>query len=239
VKRSKRVRRVVVSADGLGVVSHAGAGLLREMAGYTGLVEGVTGALIGTCKGVPTHAPGRVFTDLAVAVADGADAISGIGVLTDREELFGPVASMPATWRVLDRVGPEQFPTVRAARAKARAAAWAAGAGPDLGEELRLGRRGDPEGVGGHQHRPTPSAPAAAVSRTTMLAFSALGNTDALATSRRMSRPDIGLAMTPAVASATSRWRLTREPLACCSPIALPARRRRACLLRDTRFRSR
>ncbi len=82
------------------------------------------------------------------------------------------------------------------------------------------------------------AVPAAAVSRTTMLAFSALGNRDALATSRRMSRPDIGLAMTPTVASAT-RWRLTRQPLACCSPIALPARRRRACRLRDTRFRSR
>ena len=128
----------MVSAAGHGVVSHAEVGLLREMAEYTGLVEGVTDALIGTCKGVPTHAPGRVFTDLAVAVADGADAISGIGVLTDREELFGPVASMPTTWRVLDRVGPEQLPTVRAAWAKARAAAWAAGAGPDLGEELRL-----------------------------------------------------------------------------------------------------
>jgi hypothetical protein len=175
VKRSKRVRRVVVSADGHGVVSHAGVGLLREMAEYTGLVEGVTDALTGTYKGVPTHAPGRVFSDLAVAVADGADAISGIGVLTDREELFGPVASMPTTWRVLDRVGPGQLPTVRAARAKARAAAWAAGAGPDLGEELRLDRRGDPEGVGGHQHRPTPSAPAAVVSRTTMQAFSAFG----------------------------------------------------------------
>jgi len=72
-----------------------------------------------------------------------------------------------------------------------------------------------------------------------LLAFSALGNTDALATSRRMSRPDIGLAMTPTVTSATSRWRLTRQPLACCSPIALPARPRRACRLRDTRFRSR
>jgi hypothetical protein len=93
-----------------------------------------------------------------------------------------------------------------------------------------------PKVSGDTSTRPTPSAPAAAVSR---LAFSALGNTDALATSRRMSRPDIGLAMTPAVASATSRWRLTRQPLACCSPIALPARRRRACRLRDTRFRSR
>ena len=40
VKRSKRVRRVkVVSADGQGVVSHAGVGLLREMAEYTGLVD--------------------------------------------------------------------------------------------------------------------------------------------------------------------------------------------------------
>jgi hypothetical protein len=31
----------------------------------------------------------------------------------------------------------------------------------------------------------------------------------------------------------------TREPLACCSPMALPARRRRACRLRNTRCRSR
>jgi hypothetical protein len=40
-----------------------------------------------------------VFTDLAVAIADGADAVSGIAVLADRELLFGPVASMPTTWR--------------------------------------------------------------------------------------------------------------------------------------------
>ena len=41
--------------------------------------------------------------------------------------------------------------------------------------------------------RPTPSAPAAAVSRTTMLAFSAMGNTGALATDkghdRHLTRP--------------------------------------------------
>src|SRR3954454_15061860 len=138
VKRNKRVRRVVVSADGQGVVSHAGVGLLREMAEYGGLVEGVTEALIGTYRGAPVHAPGRVFTDLAVAVADGADAISGISVLGDRQDLFGPVASMPTTWRVLDRVTEENLPTVRAARAQARAAAWAAGASPDLDAGLCL-----------------------------------------------------------------------------------------------------
>lgn len=47
-------------------------------------VEGVSEALLDTYKAILVHAPGRVLTDLAVAVADGADAISGIEVLTDR-----------------------------------------------------------------------------------------------------------------------------------------------------------
>jgi hypothetical protein len=138
VKRNKQRGRVVVSADGAGVVSHAGVGLLREMAEDTGLVGGVTQALIGTYRGVPVHAPGRVFTDLAAAVADGADAISQIAVLRDRDNLHGPVASMPTTWRVLDRIDADRLDGVRQARAAARARAWAAGAGPDLGQELRL-----------------------------------------------------------------------------------------------------
>jgi hypothetical protein len=90
VKRSGKVARVKVSADGAGVVSHAGVGLLRELAEYSGLVDGISRALIDTYKGVPLHAPGRVFCDLAVAIADGAEAISGIAVLGDREDLFGP-----------------------------------------------------------------------------------------------------------------------------------------------------
>jgi len=138
VKSSKRNRRVVVSADGVGVVSHAGVGLLREMAEYTGLVDTVSAALADTYRGPWLHAPGRVFTDLAVAVADGADAISGIAVLGDREDLHGPVASMPTTWRVLDRVDADHLPALRGGRAAARAAAWAAGAGPDLTQELCL-----------------------------------------------------------------------------------------------------
>ena len=138
MKRRGLVRRVKVSADGTGVVSHAGVGLLREMAEATGLVAGVSDALIGTYRGVPRHSPGRVFCDLAVAVADGADAVSGIAVLTDRQDLFGPVASMPTAWRVLDRLDAAHLPGVLAARAAARAVAWAAGAGPDLTGELHL-----------------------------------------------------------------------------------------------------
>jgi hypothetical protein len=86
-------------ADGVGVVSHAGVGPLREMATQTGLVAGISAALIDTYPEVPLHAPGRVFTDLAVAIADGADAVSGIRALGDREDLFGALASMPTTWR--------------------------------------------------------------------------------------------------------------------------------------------
>ena len=127
-----------VSADGEGVVSHAGLGMLREMAEYTGLVKALNGALVGTYRGVPIHAPGRVLSDLAVVVADGADAITGIAVLGDRQGVFGPVASMPTAWRVLDRVDADHLGAVRAARAVARERAWAAGAGPDLSGELAI-----------------------------------------------------------------------------------------------------
>jgi Transposase DDE domain group 1 len=120
VKRSGSGARVKVSADGKGVVSHAGAALLRELAAETGLAGAVTGALMDTYRGVPLHMPGQVFTDLAVAIADGADAVTGIEVLRDRQALFGPVASMPTAWRLLDRVDEPHLERVRAARAAAR-----------------------------------------------------------------------------------------------------------------------
>jgi hypothetical protein len=138
MKRSGSRRRVKVSADGRGVVSHAGAGLLRELAADTGLAGGVTGALLDTYRGLPVHLPGQVFTDLAVAIADGADAVTGIEVLRDREALFGPVASMPTAWRLLDRIDEPHLERVRAARAAARDRAWQAGAAPQPGGELRI-----------------------------------------------------------------------------------------------------
>ena len=81
VKRSGSRARVKVSADGNGVVSHAGAALLRELATETGLAGAVTRALLDTYRGFPVHMPGQVFADLAVAIADGADAVTGIEVL--------------------------------------------------------------------------------------------------------------------------------------------------------------
>ncbi len=53
MKRSGSRARFKVSADGRGVVSHAGAALLRELATETGLVASVTGALMDTYRGFP------------------------------------------------------------------------------------------------------------------------------------------------------------------------------------------
>jgi Transposase DDE domain group 1 len=138
VKRSGRLGRVQVTADGQGVVSHAGAELLRELAGFTGLIDAWDRALIGTYKAIPIHFPGAVLADLAVAIADGADSISDLAALRDQPDLCGPVASTPTAWRVLDRVSAAHLPLLRAGRGAARAAAWAAGAAPDLSQELRL-----------------------------------------------------------------------------------------------------
>jgi hypothetical protein len=129
---------VKVSADGVGVVSHAGVGMLRELACETGLVAGVSQVLADTYAGPWVHAPGRVFTDLAVAMADGADCVSHIEVFGDQHQVCGPVASMPTTWRMLDRIDAAHLPGVRAARAAARERAWAAGAAPDLTGLLQI-----------------------------------------------------------------------------------------------------
>ena len=91
---SAAVSRVKVSADGQGVVSHAGVGILRNLADLTGLSSQVTAALAETYRGPWIHAPGDVFADLAAAVADGADCVDGVGELfADREQVFGAVAS--------------------------------------------------------------------------------------------------------------------------------------------------
>lgn len=55
------------------------------------------------------HDPGRVLVDVAVAIADGAVAISDVQILADQQGLHGPagsVASTPTIWRVLADIDP-------------------------------------------------------------------------------------------------------------------------------------
>jgi hypothetical protein len=140
VKGIAAVSRVKVSADGHGVVSHAGVGILRELAELTGLSAQVTAALADTYRGPWIYEPGAVFADLAVAVADGADCIDGVAQRCgDREHVLGAAASTTTMWRLVDaRVDAEHLPRIRAARAQARARAWAAGAAPVAGQWLHL-----------------------------------------------------------------------------------------------------
>jgi hypothetical protein len=119
-----------VTTDGVGVVGHAGAALLGELADRLGL----TRALGWRDPGGRRHQDARVLRDLAVMLADGGDCLSDLAALRDQPELFGQVASTPTAWRVLERVAtdPDGLARLRAARAHARARAWAAGAHPDL-----------------------------------------------------------------------------------------------------------
>ena len=86
------------------------------------------------------YAPGEVFADLAAAVADGADCIDAVGQLCgDREHVLGAKASTTTMWRLIDeRIDAAHLPGVRAARAAARAAAWAVGAAPTTGGWLHI-----------------------------------------------------------------------------------------------------
>ncbi|MGH3637017.1 MAG: IS1380 family transposase [Mycobacterium sp.] len=132
--------RVKVSADGQGVVSHAGMAMLRELADLTGLSSQVTAVLADTYRGPWVYAPGDVFADLAAAVADGADCVDGVGQLCgDREHALGAKASTTTMWRLVDeRIDAGHLPGIRAARSGARAAAWSAGAAPAMGEWLHI-----------------------------------------------------------------------------------------------------
>jgi Transposase DDE domain group 1 len=120
-----------VTTDGAGVVGHAGAALLRELADRVGL----TGAL--ACRGPRgqrRHPDAHVLRDVAVMLADGGDCLSDLAVLREQPELFGQVASTATAWRVIERLAqdPDGLARLRLARAHARGRAWAAGGDPDV-----------------------------------------------------------------------------------------------------------
>jgi hypothetical protein len=93
--------KIIVSADGRGVVGHAGTRLLADLADATGLTGGFSDALAEMRVRQGGHDPGRVAVDLAVMLADGGEAIADLAVLRNQPDLFGQVASDPTAWRGL------------------------------------------------------------------------------------------------------------------------------------------
>ena len=115
-----------VTADGTGIVSHAGVALLRALSDKTGLTAGLSKALASLRLLV--HDRGRVLADLACAIAGGAEVISDFRVMADQGGLFGPVASVPTCWRALNEIaagGQRTAARITGAVNAARRAAWA------------------------------------------------------------------------------------------------------------------
>jgi hypothetical protein len=75
--------------------------MLREIGDLTGLTSQVSDVLADAYKGQWVHDPGRVFTDLAAAVADGADCVSFSG---GRPWGRVSVPGVCAVQRLMDRV---------------------------------------------------------------------------------------------------------------------------------------
>ena len=133
--------KIMVSADGTGIVSQAGGLLLTRTLRVTGLDHGLDEALERWRPHRAVHSPGKILTDLAVALALGGDCLADVAMLRAQPELFGPVASDPVVSRLLARLAgdaPRALKAIRAARAAARTRAWdlAGDAAPGVGGAL-------------------------------------------------------------------------------------------------------
>ena len=129
VKHSRRRPRIRVTADGHGTASHAGTRLLADLAERSGLGRDLTAAM-APAERRRRHEPGEVLVDLALTLADGGECVSDLKVLRDQPSLFGPVASQPTAWRLLNAVDEEMLGRLQAARSTSRAKVWAAGLAP-------------------------------------------------------------------------------------------------------------
>jgi Enoyl-(Acyl carrier protein) reductase/Transposase DDE domain group 1 len=134
VQATKPRARFDVTADGDGLVGHAGVALLIELADRLGLPAELDRWAVRGQPGRARHRAGKVLTDLAVMLADGGDCLSDLAACRDQPGLFGPVASTPTAWPVIERLAgadEQGLAGLRLTRARARRRAWQAGAWVD------------------------------------------------------------------------------------------------------------
>jgi hypothetical protein len=141
VKNTAARPRLLVSADGRGIVSQAGGVLVTRTARVTGLDAGLSAGLARWRAPRAVHDPGKIVADLAVMLGLGGDCLADVAMLRAEPALFGPVASDPVVSRLVARLAadaPRALKAIRAARASARERAWElAGAGaPGAGGQL-------------------------------------------------------------------------------------------------------
>jgi hypothetical protein len=130
VKRRRGRKRLVVTGGGRGLVNHAGARLVADVADDLGLTAGLSVALASTKQRRRGHDRGEVLRDLAVMVADGGTRISDLAVLGNQPKLFEGVTSTSTAWRTLEVIDGKVLERIALARAQARRNAWARGMDP-------------------------------------------------------------------------------------------------------------
>jgi hypothetical protein len=81
VQLTARSSKIIVSADGTGIVSQGGGLLLAHTLRATGLDRGLDAALERWRQPRAVHSPGKIVTDLAVAVALGGDCLADVAML--------------------------------------------------------------------------------------------------------------------------------------------------------------
>ena len=123
---------LTVTADGEGLVGHAGGVILREMADRSGLTAALRDALARDGR-FPEVDRGMAMVSAAVMIALGGTSMSGIAVLDHLALVLGG----PVTWqtlrRTLDLADPATLEKIARARARIRAHVW------DLVAERRPG----------------------------------------------------------------------------------------------------
>jgi len=128
-------RALEVTADGNGLVGHAGGILLRKLADQCGLTAELDAAL--TQKGTsPQVSRGMALVSTAIAIAMGATAMADIEVLDQLAPVLGPAPSDSTVRRTLNLADDRMLTRIAQARARIRKHAWKliadAGGFPDL-----------------------------------------------------------------------------------------------------------
>jgi hypothetical protein len=131
--RDGRCVTVEVTADGAGLVSHAGSALLGQVADKLGLTRALSARLAALKQRRRGHDPGRVIRDLAVMLADGGECVSDLGAVREQEALFGGVASDSTAFRTVARIAsePGMRNALRSAHATARERFWELSGAPE------------------------------------------------------------------------------------------------------------
>jgi hypothetical protein len=131
VKDSRSAPPVTVTADGRGVVSHAGVGLLGELADRSGLTGALSALMARHGHGFRSHDPGVVLAQVAVAIADGATNVSQVCRVVSQRALLAGAGTYSTVSRAIWRLDELECYGLDAAVAVAREGVWAAAGGFD------------------------------------------------------------------------------------------------------------